>query len=96
MAGNYSIKSDKINGHDVWKHDKYNYDQYLISYDMKKGWIIKSNVGEGGIYGPEGITINCPALVGDKWKYSVGIKNIYKKSETKKGGKDISVRCLGK
>ena len=99
MAGNYSKKLEMINGHDVWKHDAYNFDQYLISYQAKKGWFIGSKIGNGGnvegIYGPSNVAIHCPALVGNKWEYSVGNKNIYKKSQTTKGGEDISVKCLG-
>ena len=100
MAGIYSMKkSGNINGHYVWKQDGYNYDKNLISYQAGKGWLIGPKVTNSdivGIYGPSGYSIHCPALVGNQWKYTLSKKNIYTESQKIDGGKDITLKCLGK
>ena len=100
MAGIYSKKkSENINGHNVWKQDGYNYDKNLISYQAGKGWLIGPKVTNSdivGIYGPSGYSIHCPALVGNEWKYTPSKKNIHTESEKIDGGKDITLKCLGK
>ena len=92
-------KSGNINGHNVWKQDGYNYDKNLISYQAGKGWLIGPKVTNSdivGIYGPSGYSIHCPALVGNQWKYTLSKKNIYKENQKIDGGKDITLKCLGK
>ena len=97
MAGNYTKMTEKINGHDVWKNDKYNYKKFVISLDKQKHWTIGAPKKSVGISGPS--HISCPALVGNKWQYG-GSKSKkfkkYKKSKPSiKGGNNISVKCLG-
>ena len=77
----------------------YRINQMVMSCNVSLLQSDGSKIGNGGnvegIYGPSNVAIHCPALVGNKWEYSVGNKNIYKKSQTTKGGEDISVKCLG-
>ena len=95
MIGKYSKKSEEIGGHDVWKHDAYNYDKYVISYDIQKGWSIRAKITKGeGIYGPSSFD-NCPSLVGNNWRYTTGKENIYTASKMLEGGQDIQLKCLG-
>ena len=86
MAGNYTKMSEKINGHDAWKNDAYNYNKFVISFDSNI-WTIGTPLKSAGIQVSS--DISCPSLIGNKWKYTSG------DSKSMEGGDDITLKCLG-
>ena len=92
--------TEKINGHDAWKNDAYNYKKFVISFGPKKSspswvdalikqnvWTIGAPLKSAGIQVPS--DISCPALIGNKWKYTSSSR------KSMEGGEDITIKCLG-